>query len=150
MLNWFYIGRIQNVHIIGLGVLAVFLFPPNIRTGRTLVQVGIIATLILLISSLLEYDENIRSFLLFGPNTDAAILITLLTPILYSKNKFGIILYLGLALIVTLSTQSRSALVLIIPVVFLVLPSSRKYLLSNEKKVSILLIQFLFSFYPYY
>jgi hypothetical protein len=133
-MNWLYIGRIQNVHIIGLGVLAVFLFPPNLRTGTTFVQVGIIATLILLIKCLLEYDENTRSFLLFGPNTDAAILIIILTPILYSKNKFGIMLYLGLTSIAFLSTQSRSALTLIMPVIFLILPFSQKYLLSNVKE----------------
>jgi hypothetical protein len=133
-LNWLYIGRIQNVHVIGLGVLAVFLFPPNIRTGTTLVLVGISATLILLINSLLEYDESIRSSLLFGPNTDAVLLLLILTPILYSKKKFGIILYLGLASIVILSTQSRGAIALVLPVIFLILPFYRKYLLSNEKE----------------
>lgn len=132
-LNWMYIGRIQNVHIIGLGVLAVFLFPPNIRMEKFMVMIGIISVFILLVNNLIDHDEKTRSSLFFGPNTDAAILLMMLTPLVYNKNKFSILLYLLLAGVVLLSTQSRSSILLIAPIALLIFSFSDKYLLKDRK-----------------
>lgn len=143
--NWRNIGRIQNVHVIGLSVLAVFLFPPNVQTKKLMIMIGILSTFILLTKKLSDNTETMRQTLIFGPNTDAAILIIILTPLVYKTDKINILLYLLLAAVVIFSTQSRSAILLIAPIALLIFPFSEKYLLKHDIKfhrISILIIAY--------
>lgn len=134
-INWIYIGSIQNVHVTGLSVLAVFLFPPDPRTKKFQVMLGVTLILMLLIKYLFDRDEDMRGYLLFGPNTDSAIILIMLTSLVRNK-KNNIMIYLILAAIVISITQSRSAILLIAPIAMILIPRSEKYLFKNEKKFS--------------
>lgn len=135
LLNWIITGRIQNVHIIGISAIAIYLFPCKTKSKRIITISGLIFALALIFLSwgfLLDPDS--RKTVLFGPNTDAILAIGMMLPILSSQKKWKQILFLVLCFLVVLSTKSRAACIFLIPVLMLFLPFSKKFLFKKISK----------------
>jgi hypothetical protein len=152
ILNWVWVGRIQNVHAIGLATMAIYLFPPKIESRKYLVIIGLTLLLALAINSLADYDPLIRTAVLFGPNTDASLIILLISPILYSRTRLRLPIYLTLSVLAVFFTQSRSAFILTIPILLLALPRSNHA--ASEKlglafSYSTYIFMLIFSYYIY-
>lgn len=146
-LNWLYVGRLQNVHVIGISVLALYLFPPKFPSPSFIVVVGIALTSLIFILRLIESDYSIRISILFGPNTDALLLILMLSPILSTVTFKNTLIYLLFSSLIVYSTQSRNALILIIPGLLFLSPSLGRYLrrnIFNKSSLSISSLIYLF------
>ena len=140
-LNWSYVGRIQNVHIVGISILACYLFPPRISSGKTILWIAFFLTFALLVRKLFFIDGPIRSFLFFGPNTDSALLIIALLNLLVSGRKLHAAYFLIISSFIVLATQSRAAFILLLPGFFVFLQYNKSWMISIIKERYQIVIQ---------